>query len=36
LSPEEDPVEVANKCMNEGLRQVGVNVDIATTPSISG
>jgi hypothetical protein len=36
LSLEEDPVEVANKCMNEGLRQVRVDVDNATTPSISG
>lgn len=36
LSPEEDPVDVTNKCTTDGLHQVGVNVDIATTPSISG
>jgi hypothetical protein len=36
LSSDEDPVEVASKCMNEGLSRVRVSVDIATTPAISG
>lgn len=36
LSPQEDPVDVANKCANEGLRAVGVDVDVVTTQSISG
>lgn len=36
VSAEEDPVVLASKCMNEGLRQVRVKIEITTTPSISG
>jgi hypothetical protein len=36
VSAQEDPVVLANRCMNEGLSQVRVDIDIATTPSVSG
>jgi hypothetical protein len=35
-SEDEDPGEIALKCMGEGLRRVGIRIDIATTPALSG
>jgi hypothetical protein len=36
VSEDEDPVRIAQECSGSGLRQVGIRIDLATTPSISG
>jgi hypothetical protein len=36
VSAEEDPVGIAQKCGREGLRRVRIDMDIATTPAITG
>ena len=36
LSPEEDPVQIAQECAGSGLTQALVDLDIETTPTISG
>jgi hypothetical protein len=36
VSEEEDPLEIAEKCSGEGLRQVGIEIDLVTTPTITG
>jgi hypothetical protein len=36
VSDEEDPLEIAQKCSGEGLRRVHIDIDIATTPAITG
>jgi hypothetical protein len=36
VSDEEDPVAIAQKCSGEGLTEARINIDIATTPAISG
>jgi hypothetical protein len=36
ISDQEDPLDIAQKCSGEGLRQVRVDIDLATTPAISG
>lgn len=36
VSDEEDPLEIAQKCSAEGLRRVHIDIDIATTPAITG
>jgi hypothetical protein len=36
VSQDEDPLEIVRKCGGEGLRQVGIDIDLATTPTISG
>jgi hypothetical protein len=33
---DEDPVRIAQECSGSGLRQVGIRIDLATTPAISG
>jgi hypothetical protein len=35
-SEKEDPAEILEKCGGQGLRQVRIHIDLATTPSISG
>ena len=35
-SADEDPAEIVEKCGGEGLRRVEIDIDIATTPEISG
>jgi hypothetical protein len=36
VSEEEDPVQIAQQCSGPGLRSVRIDIDIATTPSLSG
>jgi hypothetical protein len=36
VSAEEDPMEIAERCSGRGLREVDIEIDIATTPAISG
>jgi hypothetical protein len=36
VSDEEDPLEIAQKCSGPGLDSVRIDIDIATTPAISG
>jgi hypothetical protein len=36
VSEDEDPVEIAEKCSGEGLRQARIDIAIGTTPAISG
>ena len=36
VSEDEDPARIAAKCGGDGLRQVRIHIDLATTPSISG
>jgi hypothetical protein len=36
VSQDEDPLEILRKCSGSGLRQVGIDIDIATTPAMSG
>ena len=36
ISPEEDPVQIAQQCSGPGLRSVRIDINIATTPSLSG
>jgi hypothetical protein len=36
VSEDEDPLEIARLCSGKGLRQVGIDIDIATTPALSG
>jgi hypothetical protein len=36
VSDDEDPVRIARLCSGPGLRQVGIQIDLATTPAISG
>jgi hypothetical protein len=36
VSNEEDPVQIVQKCSADGLRRVGIQIDLATTPTISG
>lgn len=36
VSDEEDPREIAQKCSGPGLDSVRIDIDIATTPAISG
>jgi hypothetical protein len=36
VSEDEDPLEIADKCSGKGLRQVRIDIDLATTPTISG
>jgi hypothetical protein len=33
---EEDPLEIAEKCSGEGLREARIDITIETTPAISG
>ena len=35
-SPDEDPAAIAAACAGPGLRSVGIDITLATTPSISG
>jgi hypothetical protein len=35
-SEDEDAGEIARKCLGEGVRRVGIDIDIATTPAMSG
>jgi hypothetical protein len=36
VSDDEDPVRIARLCSGPGLRQVGIQIDLATAPAISG
>jgi hypothetical protein len=36
VSDEEHPLEIAEKCSAQGLRRVQIDLDIATTPAITG
>jgi hypothetical protein len=36
VSPDEDPVEIAQKCGGEGLSSAHIDIKLATTPAISG
>jgi hypothetical protein len=36
VSDDEDPVRIVEACNGAGLRQVGIQIDIATTPTIAG
>jgi hypothetical protein len=36
VSEDEDPVRIAEECGGSGLRQVRIEIDLATTPAISG
>jgi hypothetical protein len=36
VSEDEDPLEIVRKCGGPGLRQVGIDIELATTPAISG
>jgi len=36
VSDDEDPLEIAQKCSGPGLGSVRIDIDIATTPAISG
>jgi hypothetical protein len=36
VSEEEDPVAIAQKCSGAGLAEVRIDIDLATTPEISG
>jgi hypothetical protein len=36
VSEEEDPVAIAQKCGGEGLTEARINIDVATTPEVSG
>ena len=36
VSADEDPVEIAQKCSGQGLDMVRIDIDIATTPALSG
>jgi hypothetical protein len=36
VSNEEDPLEIAQKCSGQGLRQVRIDIAIVTTPAITG
>jgi hypothetical protein len=36
VSADEDPVEIAQKCSGQGLDVVRIDIDIATTPALSG
>ena len=36
VSDDEDPVRIAQECSGSGLRRVGIQIDLATTPTISG
>jgi hypothetical protein len=36
VSPDEDPAAIAAACAGPGLRSVGIDITLATTPSISG
>jgi hypothetical protein len=36
VSEDEDPARIAAKCGGDGLRRVRIDIDLATTPSISG
>jgi hypothetical protein len=35
VSPDEDPVEIAQKCGGEGLSSAHIDIKLATTPAIS-
>ena len=36
VSQDEDPVEIAAKCSGDGLRSAHIDINLATTPAISG
>lgn len=36
VSADEDPVEIAKKCSGEGLNSAHIDINLATTPAISG
>lgn len=36
VSQDEDPADIAAKCGGEGLRSAHIDIDLATTPAISG
>jgi hypothetical protein len=36
VSDSEDPARIAEKCSGSGLRQVRIEIDLATTPAITG
>ena len=36
VSDDEDPVRIVQECNGSGLRQVRIQIDLATTPAISG
>jgi hypothetical protein len=36
VSEEEDPLEIAEKCSGEGLREARIDITIETTPAMSG
>jgi hypothetical protein len=36
VAADEDPVEIARKCAGDGLRTAHLELDLATTPEISG
>jgi tRNA G26 N,N-dimethylase Trm1 len=36
VSDDEDPVRIAEACSGTGLRQVRIQIDIATAPAIAG
>ena len=36
VSPDEDPVAIAQKCSGEGLSSAHIDINLATTPDISG
>ena len=36
VAADESPVEIAQKCSGAGLRTAPIELDLATTPSISG
>lgn len=36
VSDDEDPVRIAEACSGAGLRQVRIQIDIATAPAIAG
>jgi hypothetical protein len=36
VSQDEDPAEIAAKCSGDGLRSAQIDINLATTPAISG
>jgi hypothetical protein len=36
VAADENPVDIAQKCSGSGLRTAHLDLDLATTPSISG
>jgi hypothetical protein len=36
VSADEDPVAIAQACSGDGLRRVRIEIDVATTPALTG